>query len=283
MKIYNNNRALTLWELAVEYESMRGNITRAEVLDRMKDIVEVLLKSLKQGLEGTEYEDRILKPQSRNYISLMENNHLPGGKLFNTIIANVSSLMEVKSSMGIVVAAPTAGSCAALPGSVIAAGQLLNLSVEDMVKAMLSAGLIGVFISARSTFAAEVCGCQAECGAGSGMAAAALVTIFGGSVEQAINASSMALQNTLGMICDPVANRVEVPCLGKNILGATNALACANMSLAGFDPVIPLDEVIDTMDKVGKSIPVELRCTALGGLSVTKTSKTIEENLDKNR
>jgi L-serine dehydratase len=111
------------------------------------------------------------------------------------------------------------------------------------------------------------------------MAATALVTLAKGTTEQAISASSMALQNILGMICDPVANRVEVPCLGKNVLAASNAVACANMALANFDPVIPLDEVIGTMDSVGKSLPSELRCTALGGLSVTKSSQEIEQQL----
>lgn len=111
------------------------------------------------------------------------------------------------------------------------------------------------------------------------MAAAALVTLAGGSTQQGINAASMALQNTLGMICDPVANRVEVPCLGKNVLAASNALACANMALADYDPVIPLDEVIQTMDAVGKMLPSALRCTALGGLSITATSKEIEKRL----
>jgi len=150
-----------------------------------------------------------------------------------------------------------------------------------MTKAMLAAGLIGVFIAAHATFAAEVGGCQAECGAGSGMAAAALVTLAKGATRQAIAAASIALQNMLGMICDPVANRVEVPCLGKNVMAASNALACANMALADFDPVIPLDEVIDTMDEVGRSIPRELRCTALGGLSLTRTSKEIERRLNR--
>jgi L-serine dehydratase len=105
------------------------------------------------------------------------------------------------------------------------------------------------------------------------------VTLAKGTLRQTINASSMALQNILGMICDPVANRVEVPCLGKNVMAASNALACANMALANFDAVIPLDEVIDTMDRVGKSLPTELRCTALGGLSITSTSKAIESKL----
>jgi len=126
-----------------------------------------------------------------------------------------------------------------------------------------------------------VAGCQAECGAGAGMAAAALVTLRKGTTEQAVAAASMALQNSLGMVCDPVANRVEVPCLGKNVMAASNALACANMALAGYDPVIPLDEVIDTMDRVGRALPCELRCTALGGLSITNTSKAIEQKLKK--
>ena len=157
----------------------------------------------------------------------------------------------------------------------------MSLSKKDITRAMLAGGMIGVFIAAHATFAAEVGGCQAECGAGSGMAAAALVTLAGGSTQQAVNAASMALQNILGMICDPVANRVEAPCLGKNVMAASNALACANMALADYDPVIPLDEVIQTMDEVGKMLPSALRCTALGGLSITKTSKEIEKRLAK--
>jgi L-serine dehydratase len=144
---------------------------------------------------------------------------------------------------------------------------------------MLAAGMIGVFIAAHATFAAEMGGCQAECGAGSAMAAAALVTLAKGTTRQSADAASMALQNILGMICDPVANRVEVPCLGRNVLAAGNALACANMALAGFDAVIPLDEVIETLDRVGKSLPRELRCTGLGGLSVTPAAREIERGL----
>jgi L-serine dehydratase len=116
-----------------------------------------------------------------------------------------------------------------------------------------------------------------ECGAASAMAAAGLVQLMGGDARQAVNAASMALQNCLGMICDPVADRVEVPCLGKNILAATNALNSANMSMAGFDPVIPLDEVIDAMKSVGEEMPRTLCCTGLGGLSLTPASKKLQE------
>lgn len=153
------------------------------------------------------------------------------------------------------------------------------MSEEAMAKAMLASGLIGAFIATRWTFAAEVGGCQAEGGSAAAMAAAALVTLADGNLRQAVAASSMGFQSMLGLICDPVANRVEVPCLGKNVLAASNAVSCANMALADYDPVIPFDEVIETAQRVAAQMPRELRCTALGGLSITKTSLAIEAKL----
>ncbi|MFC2097532.1 L-serine ammonia-lyase, iron-sulfur-dependent, subunit alpha [Bacteroidota bacterium] len=282
MLIYNKSRKLDLWELAIIYECERGGLTENEVLNKMQNIITILDNSVEQGIKGTSYSDRIIGYQSGKFNSKFKKEQLQGGEAFNRIILYVTALMEVKSSMGLIVAAPTAGSCGGLPGAVLGIADSLGLSTLDKTKAMLSAGLIGVFIADQSTFAAETCGCQAECGSGSGMAAAALVSIMGGTVNQALSAASMAIQNTLGMICDPVANRVEVPCLGKNVMAATNALSCANMALAGFDEVIPLSQVIETMDRVGKSIPRELRCTGLGGLSITKASKDIEKRLLSN-
>jgi len=180
--------------------------------------------------------------------------------------------MDLKTSMGVFVAAPTAGSCGCLSGTVFALAEELRLSDDDIAKAMLSAALVGVLIAHRSTFAAEVCGCQAECGSGSAMCAAACATILNCSAELCLSAASMALQNTLGLICDPVGNKVEVPCLGKNILSAFNAIASANMASVGFDEVIPLDETIAAMDSVGQLLPRELKCTGLGGLAATNTS-----------
>ena len=276
---YNKGRSLELWELAVQYESARGDISREEVFRRMMQIVGIMRKSIHEGIQGTEYKDRILGCQSGEFKAKMEKDRLLDTDLLNRIILYVTAMMEMKSSMGVIVAAPTAGACGALPGACIGAAEAMGLGPDEMIQAMLAAGMVGIFIAANATFAAEVGGCQAECGAGSGMAAAALVTLAQGSVDQATAAASMALQNILGMVCDPVANRVEVPCLGKNVMAASNALACANMALAGYDPVIPLDEVIETMDRVGKSLPSELKCTALGGLSITKTSKEIEKRL----
>lgn len=282
MLAYNQDKQLNLWELAIHYESARGNISHEQVLSQMHDLVAIMRNAVDTGLRGTHYDDRILGCQSGNFRNKMQQRQLVQGDVLNTIILFVTSIMEVKSSMGVIVAAPTAGACGALPGACLGAADALGRSEEETVKAMLAAGMIGVFIAAHASFAAEVGGCQAECGSGGGMAAAAIVTLMSGTLNQAIAASSIALQNSFGMICDPVANRVEAPCLGKNIMAASNALSCANIALADYDHLIPLDEVIDAMDKVGKSIHSDLRCTALGGLSITKTSKAIEARLNAN-
>ncbi|MFY7954194.1 MAG: L-serine ammonia-lyase, iron-sulfur-dependent, subunit beta, partial [Armatimonadaceae bacterium] len=136
--------------------------------------------------------------------------------------------------------------------------------------------LVGMFIATAWSFAAEVGGCQAEGGSAAAMAAGALTALGGGSLQQSLGAASMALQSMLGLICDPVANRVEVPCLGKNVMAAANAVSCANMALAGFDWVIPFDETIAAARSVAERMPREHRCTALGGLSTTPTSRAIE-------
>jgi len=277
---YNASRGLSLWELALDYECVRGGLERDDAFGRMREIVELLQNAVRVGLDGTEYEDRILGNQCGPFREKMQSGTLLESGMLNEIILQVTAMMEVKSSMGVIVAAPTAGACAALPGSVLGAGKTMGCSLDEMTRGMLAAGMIGIFIATHSTFAAEKAGCQAECGAGSGMAAAALVGMAGGTLEQALSASSMALQNMLGLICDPVAKRVEVPCLGRNVLGASNALSCANMALAGFDAVIPLDEVILAMDKIGHKMPCEVRCTGLGGLSVTPTSLEIESDLE---
>ncbi len=279
---YNEDKNWDLWELAIHYESIRGNISSDDVFKKMKNIVMVMKDSIFDGIKGTEFIDRILDYQSGFFKTQMENERLLDGGILNQMILYITAMMEIKSSMGVIVAAPTAGACGTIPGALLGAASIMRLSEDDIIKAMLAASMIGIFISNGGTFSAEIGGCQAECGSASGMAAAGLVTLKSGNTKQAIDATSMALQNTFGMVCDPVANRVEVPCLGKNVMAASNALSCANMALANFDVVIPLEEVIEAMNKVGRSIPYELRCTALGGLSITKTSRKLEEKLRNN-
>ncbi len=272
---FNADRDLELWELALMYESARGNIPEEIVFEKMLDIIRILDKSIAQGIAGTTYADRIYPAQAPAFEEKMTTGSLMDLGLSNNVILAVTALMDVKSSMGIIVAAPTAGACGTLPGACLGVANALNMSEDKKVRAMLAAGLIGVFIAGKATFSAELGGCQAETGSGSAMAAAALVTLFDGTFEQALGAASMALQNTFGLVCDPVANRVEAPCLGKNVMMAGNALFVTNMILTGFEPLIPLDEVIVAMHKVGQALPCELRCTGKGGLAMTPTAQRL--------
>ena len=272
-------KEFALWEAAANYEGERGGISQEEVLDKMKELALIMEEAIQNGLKGTEYKDRILPSQSPGMLKAEEEGRLIPADINNRIIRYVSAIMEVKSSMGVIVAAPTAGSCGAMPGAVLALADALEVDEEERAKALLIAGLIGVFIARDATFAAEEGGCMAECGSGSAMAAAAIVHMAGGSSDQQLTAASIALQNNFGLACDPIANRVEAPCLGKNIMAASNALSCANMALAGYDHLIPFDEVVIAMNKVAKQIPRELRCTNLGGLSITPTAEKIAERL----
>lgn len=268
-----------LWESAAGYEAARGGITTDEVLEKMKALARIMAGAIETGLAGTKYADRILPSQSPGFTKAEKEGKLIPSDINNRIIRYVSAIMEVKSSMGVIVAAPTAGSCGAMPGAVLAIVDALAKDEEERAKALLIAGLIGVFIARDSTFAAEEGGCMAECGSGSAMAAAAIVHLAGGTTAQQLTAASIALQNSFGMVCDPIANRVEAPCLGKNIMAATNALSSANMALGGYDHLVPFDEVVIAMSKVAHQIPRELRCTNLGGLSITPTAERIAKRL----
>ena len=277
---YANEHPMQAWQYATLYESIRGNMEEQEVLAKMEDILTVMEQAVDQGLKGTSYDNRILGPQAYKIEEVESKGGLVPCDPLNAVIKSITAVMEVKSSMGLIVAAPTVGSCGCIPGTVIGLGRALNLSREEMVKGLMVAGLIGVFLSEAATFSAEVAGCQVECGAASGMAAAAVTQMMGGTIEQCVNAASMALQNITGLACDPVGNRVEVPCLGKNVMGGSNAIASANMVLAGYDAVIPFDETISAIYEIGLSLPLELRCT-FGGLGKTKTALGIYEKMEK--
>lgn len=278
-EITNNDlyQQKSLADLAIIYESARSGHDAAEVLDLARNLVRVMRGAVDEGLAGTDYKDRILGPQAAKLYKY--DGRLVGGNLNRRVISYITAIMETKSAMGVIVAAPTAGSCAGLPGTLLAVADDLSLSEDEIARGLLAAGLIGVLIATRSTFAAEECGCQAECGSGSGMAAAALVQLAGGSRGQALTAASLALQNTIGLACDPVANRVEVPCLGKNVLAGLNAVASADMALAGFDQVIPLDQTIDAQDQVGRLMPAAICCTGKAGLSITNASESLTKKL----
>ncbi len=268
-------------ELGRMFESARSGLSEKALDSIMDQLISIWKTGISDGLAGTQYQNRMIGAQSPAFLVKQQTGKLIEAGPLNLMMAYSTALMEVKSSMGVVIAAPTAGACGGLPGCLIGLADYQN-NHESLNDGFWAAGLIGLFIAMDATFAAEVAGCQAETGAGAAMAAAGLVEMAGGTARQAFDAASIALQNIMGLVCDPVANRVEIPCLSRNANAAANALASANMVLGGIQAVIPLNETIITMINVGRSIPGALRCTAIGGLSDTPTARRMEEEMNQN-
>ncbi len=270
---------LGLGDAGILYEQHISGLKKSELLDKMKHLVSIIDNSINTGLQGTNHQDRILHQQSHLIEKAEEKGSIFKGSVVNKIIACVTAIMESKSAMEVIVANPTAGSCGTVGGTIKAIAEKLNSTENQIVQAYFAAGLIGVYFASGPGFSAEEHGCQVECGAASGMAAAAISQLFGGSAEQCIGSASMAIQNMIGLICDPVADRVEVPCLGKNISAAVNALSSATMVCSGYDPVIPFEEVMDTVVRVGNQMPACNKCTGKGGLSITQSSLDLKKGM----
>lgn len=201
------------------------------------------------------------------------------GPFLRSVIVTALKTGECNACMRRIVAAPTAGASGVLPAVLLPLQARDGLSDGEMVHALFVAAAFGQVIAARASIAGAEGGCQAEVGSASGMAAAALVSLKGGSPAQMAHACAMALSNTLGLVCDPVAGLVEVPCVNRNVMGAVNALSCAEMALAGVTNAIPCDEVIDAMRSVGDALPAALRETGQGGLAATPTGRKIAERM----
>jgi len=205
------------------------------------------------------------------------------GDTVNLAIARALSCSEINASMGRIVAAPTAGSCGIVPAAVITTAELIESGASArenlMIAALLTASGVGQIIAKNATLSGAEGGCQAECGSASAMAAAALVEMLGGTPEMSFHAAAITLMNILGLVCDPVAGLVELPCAYRNAMGVLNAMSSADMALAGVRSIIPFDEVVDAMYKVGKSMPAALRETGLGGLAATPTAIKLAKEL----
>lgn len=270
-----------LGQFGRSYEHNLVNLSEAALEQKMQELIRIIHGSIDTGLGGTNYTDRILQQQSHLVDSAEKSGRIKAS-VVHRIISYVTALMESKSAMEVVVAVPTAGSCGTVGGVLRAVAEEIEADQAAITDAWFAAGLLGVFFAQGPGFSAEEHGCQVECGAASGMAAAGLVQLMGGTAREALDAASMAIQNMIGLVCDPVADRVEVPCLGKNISAAVNAYSSAIMALSGFDAVIPLEQVIQTIGKVSATMPCSLKCTGLGGLAVTETSRYIKEKLKNN-
>ena len=185
-------------------------------------------------------------------------------------MAKALSCSEINASMGRIVACPTAGSCGILPAVILTVGEKLNLSDDEMIKGLLTASAIGMIIAQNATLAGAEGGCQAECGSGAAM---------GGTPEMALNAAAIVFKNILGLVCDPIAGLVEVPCAKRNFAGAVSALTTADLVMAGITSKIPFDDTVEAMYRVGRDMPASLRETAMGGLAITKTGLELNKKV----
>ena len=202
-----------------------------------------------------------------------------GGEFMDEVIVQAISMAESNACMRRIVAAPTAGSCGVVPAVLLPLCEREHYTQHELLEALYVASGIGAVIAYRASISGAAGGCQAEIGTASAMAAGALVSLRGGTNEQIGHAVAMALKNLMGLVCDPVAGLVEVPCVKRNVIGAVNAISAADMALAGIESRIPVDEVIDAMGEVGRRMPGEFRETALGGLAATPTGKAVKERM----
>lgn len=269
-----------IWEIVVQKEIEDNQVSYEELIENMNSILNIMINSANEALDK---EIVSVSGLIGGYAKKMEDYKNKGntisGPIISSAIAKALSTSEINASMGRIVAAPTAGASGILPSAIISVKEKFNLTNEDMIHGLFTAAGIGEIIAKNATISGAEGGCQAECGVASSMAAAALVEMVGGSVEACFNAASFALLNIMGLICDPIAGLVEFPCALRNASGVVNAMISADLALAGIKSIVPFDEVVDAMYKVGKSMPESLKETALGGVAATPTGEKIKKQI----
>ncbi|GGF86051.1 L-serine ammonia-lyase, iron-sulfur-dependent, subunit alpha [Paenibacillus aceti] len=271
---------VTIGQLMVTEQAAEAGRSTQEVIQQMTSYYGIMKEAVLKGIDS-EMQPRsgLTGGDARRVHTYLQQGMPSLGEVACTAMAYALAVSEVNASMGRIIATPTAGSCGIIPGVFVSSQERFGWSDEQMVQGLFSAGAIGYVIANNSFVSGAEGGCQAEVGSAIGMAAGALVELRGGTPEQAVHAVGLALKNTLGLICDPVAGLVEIPCIVRNGFGAVTAMAAADMALAGIKSVIPSDEVIDVMLEVGSAMPEKHRETALGGLAQTPTGKRIMKEL----
>jgi L-serine dehydratase len=215
---------------------------------------------------------QLLRPSAHQIFQAEKEGRVAVGGIHTRAAARAMAVMHVNGGMGVVCAAPTAGSAGTVPGVVVTLAEENGLDLRECALALLAAAAVGLIVASRATFAAEVAGCQVEIGASGAMAAAAVVEVAGGSARQATDAAAIAFQNTMGSVCDLVQGIVEIPCHTRNAVAASSAFVCADLIMGGYTNPIPLDETVDAVYSVGKMLPRELKVTALGGLALAPSA-----------
>lgn len=273
-------RNVPIHEIVIENEMKNSNITRAEVIDHMKERYEIMYTSAERALERPlPTEGSLITGIASTQYRYSQSGATLCGRLINTVMARALSCSEVNASMGKICAMPTAGSCGIVPAVLITIGEEYNKTEEQVIAALITASGLGTIVVENATVAGSEGGCQAECGVAAAMAAAGAVELTGGTPAMSMEAFSLALINMMGLVCDPVAGLVQIPCAQRNASQAVNALLSADLALGGSKFPIPADEVIDAMYKVGKLLPVQLRETAMGGIAATETAKEITDRI----
>lgn len=280
------DKGLTLIDFLLERSAAQLETDKQSVLERMGGMFRVMEESVAFGMTGVKSNSGLTGGSAKKlkeYIETQQSKTQPGllGPVVGTAVMYALAAAEANAAMGRIVAAPTAGASGILPGVLLALKEKCQVSREKLVEGLVVAGVIGEVIANRASIAGATGGCQAECGSGAAMAAGAVVYVFGGTGKQIGDAVSIVFKNMLGLVCDPVAGLVEVPCIKRNAGSVVQCFLAAELALAGIGSFIPADEAIDAMDKVGRSLPRGLRETAEGGLAMTPTARAWTEKYFK--
>ena len=271
-----NEKNKTISEITLEKEMLDSDISYDDLINKMKETLSVMKNSATSALDKEIISvSGLTGGDSKKVEDYKNSGKTLSGDLVISAMAKALSTSEVNASMGKVVAAPTAGASGIMPSALLSAQEKLDLTDEQIIMGLFTAAGVGEIIAKNATVSGAEGGCQAECGVAAAMAAAAIVEMAGGSPESALDAASFALINIMGLVCDPIAGLVEYPCSLRNASGVVNAFISSDLALAGVNSLVPFDEVVDAMYKVGKSLPESLRETALGGLAATPTGEAL--------
>ena len=264
---------LSISDVMKKRECDESTSSKEEIINKMKRVLEIMRDSSTLPVNTPiKSMGGLIGGEAKKLSEYQNQKKNIGGPVLSKAVMYAMAVLECNASMGLIVAAPTAGSSGVVPGLLLAMQDVYSFSDEKIIDALFTAGAIGYMAMRNATVAGAVGGCQAEMGVAAAMAAAGAVELMGGNPAQCLDAASTVLMNMLGLVCDPVGGLVEYPCQNRNASGVANALVAAELTMAGIKQLIPFDEMLETMYKVGKRMPVELRETALGGCAVTKSA-----------
>lgn len=266
-------------DIMIEQEKAVTGKTDEEIIELMGKNLDVMEQAIERGLKGVHSLSGLTGGDAVLLQQYIQKGNTLSGPLLLDAVSKAVATNEVNAAMGTICATPTAGSAGVVPGTLFAVQEKLKPSREEKIRFLFTAGAFGYIVANNASISGAAGGCQAEVGSASGMAAAAITEMAGGTPAQCAEAMAITLKNMLGLVCDPVAGLVEVPCVKRNAMGAANAMVAADMALAGVTSRIPCDEVIDAMYKIGQTMPSALRETAGGGLAATPTGRKLEAKI----